>query len=318
MSASSEFGSGVFAEVGTFVVVGLLLAAGAATYDPVVSGPCAGLSTCVLEMLHDHEFHVRCAISLPIAAFIYVLCGIIASTLYPRKVTLRGIRPPVCSWLRWDADVNVSLLGLISGTPMIQLFHHASDKYGDASGMRLYKDPLEFGFGWAVAQIPIYLLMWDLTFYILHRWVLHHPLFYKMCHSGHHAFRPPTGWSGIAVGPIDVIFEGILPYTVPLFFGIPFHEYTVNATNALLTLHACLLHSSCHRKYDGLSGVLGWFMISPIGHNMHHQYGLNNACNFAPIFKIWDRALGTLNEKEPFWWKSDRKALQELRTRHHK
>ena len=112
-----------------------------------------------------------------------------------------------------------------------------------------------------------------------------------------------TGWSGIAVGPIDVIFEGILPYTVPLFFSIPFHEYTVNAVNAILTLHACILHSSCHGQYEELNGLLGYFMISPIGHNMHHQYGLNNACNFAPIFKIWDRLPGTLNEKEPFWWK---------------
>ena len=51
-------------------------------------------------------------------------------------------------------------------------------------------------------------------------------------------------------------------------------------------------------------------MISPIGHNMHHQYGEKNACNFAPIFKIWDRALGTLNSAEPFWWESDRKAVE--------
>ena len=49
-------------------------------------------------------------------------------------------------------------------------------------------------------------------------------------------------------------------------------------------------------------------MISPIGHNMHHQYGLNNACNFAPIAKIWDRLLGTLNEKEPFGGKEIAKA----------
>ena len=52
-------------------------------------------------------------------------------------------------------------------------------------------------------------------------------------------------------------------------------------------------------------------MISPIGHNMHHQYGEKNACNFAPIFKIWDRAFGTLNSAEPFWWESDRKAASE-------
>ena len=37
---------------------------------------------------------------------------------------------------------------------------------------------------------------------------------------------------------------------------------------------------------------------------------LCSACNFAPIFKIWDRAFGTLNDTEPFWWKTDRKAKE--------
>jgi len=196
--------------------------------------------------------------------------------------------------------------------------------FGEASGMWLYGGAKSnvgmfdgpWGMWWAFVQVPVYLLLWDLTFYILHRWVLHLPQLYWWTHSGHHAFRPPTAFSGIAVGPLDVMFEGILPYVVPLFvhsvspIGLPFHEYTVNGVNALLTLHACCLHSSCHRQYGELSGFLGWLMISPIGHNMHHQYGEVNACNFAPIFKIWDRAFGTLNEAEPFWWESDRKAAK--------
>lgn len=267
-----------------------------------------------MEMLHDSEYQLRCMISLPIAGVIYFACAVTASSLFPRKVGTKGARPPEFSWVRWDSDVNWTLLGLIAGTPMIQLFHHASDKYGAASGMLMYKNPLEHGIVWAVVQIPIYLLLWDFVFYVLHRWILHMPLFYHFCHSGHHAYRPPTAWSGIAVGPTDVIFEGILPYVIPIFIGalggLAFHEYTVNAVNAILTLHACFLHSACHREYKELNGWLGWLMISPIGHNMHHQYGLRNACNFAPIFKIWDRALGTLNDKEPFWWDSDRRAAK--------
>ena len=301
--SSSEFVSGIAGEVLTFVVCGVFVLILAYSYDPS-KGPCTNVGTCILEMVHDYDYHVRCMISLPIAMLLYLACGFIATSLFPRKITPGKVRPPIFSWTIWESDINVSLLGLISGTPMIQLFHHANDKYGESSGLNMYKDPMKFGWEWAILQIPVYLLMWDLTFYVLHRWILHSPIFYKLCHAGHHAFRPPTGWSGIAVGPIDVIFEGILPYTIPLFFNIPFHEYTVNAVNALLTLHACILHSSCHSEYDKLS----WLMISPIGHNLHHQYGLNNACNFAPIFKIWDRFFGTLNENEPYWWKRDRKA----------
>ena len=53
-------------------------------------------------------------------------------------------------------------------------------------------------------------------------------------------------------------------------------------------------------------------MISPIGHNLHHQFGEKHACNFAPFFKIFDRLGGTLNAREPFWWAADVKA-RELR-----
>jgi sterol desaturase/sphingolipid hydroxylase (fatty acid hydroxylase superfamily) len=286
------------------VTAGLLYAA---SVTPRVD-ECSGTWGCLLDILQDHDFHFRCAISLPIAALIYLSCGLFANTMFPRVVVERGARPPIYSWWRLDGDMNWSLVGLVAGTPMIQIFHHASDRFGAASGMLLYKDPLQYGAAWALLQIPVYLFLWDFFFYVLHRWVLHHHALYKFVHSGHHAFRPPTAWAGIAVGPVDVVFEGILPYVLPLFCRLPFHEYSVNAVNAVLTLHALVLHSACHRDYAELSGVLGWLMISPVGHNMHHQYGEVNACNFAPIFKIWDRALGTLNDGEPFWWESDRKA----------
>lgn len=158
-----------------------------------------------------------------------------------------------------------------------------------------------------------------------------------------------------------------LPYVFPLFCGLPFHEHTVYAVNAALTLHACIMHSACHRTYDELGSFAGCqlptrrilrrasrltpgfrhaagLMISPKGHNMHHNFGERNACNFGAIFKIYDRLGGTLNEGEPFvrrrgfnkhppavsmrprapplarsltcaraeqqWWKSDRAAIE--------
>jgi len=307
-------------EVVAFVIA--VSALGYLAYMHDTSKPCDGVWSCAMEIMHEKEYLIRCAISLPVAIVIYLTFAFFAGYVWPREIISEGPRPPMLSWTRFDADLNWSVVGLIAGTPMIQLFHQASDKYGRASGMWMYKDisgaswtestgwPLECGWLWAVVQIPVYLLLWDFTFYCLHRWVLHLPQLYWWCHSGHHAFRPPTAFSGIAVGPIDVIFEGILPYVVPLFCGLPFHEYTVNAVNVALTLHALILHSSNHHDYSELSGFLGWLMISPVGHNMHHQYGEVNACNFAPIFKIWDRWLGTLNEKEPFWWASDRKAAK--------
>jgi len=307
MAEKHEFAGGkhgIVQEIAAFVLCGLVLALLAATHDR--SKACSGPLSCTLEMFYDRDYHIRVMISLPVACAIYTVCALIASSYFPREVNTKGVRPPVASWVRWDSDFNWSIVGLIAGSPMIHLFLYASEKYGASSGMILYKNPLDYGLAWAVLQIPVYLLLWDFVFYVCHRWILHSPYLYYWCHAGHHAFRPPTAWSGIAVGPIDVIFEGILPYAVPLYCGLPFNEHIVNTVNALLTFHATVLHSSCHSQYGNLSGILGWLMISPVGHNMHHQYGLKNACNFAPIFKIWDRFLGTLNETEPFWWGSDK------------
>ena len=96
--------------------------------------------------------------------------------------------------------------------------------------------------------------------------------------------------------------SGIFPYLIPLYCGLPFNEYLIHAINAILIFHALVLHSNCHFIYPG---KLGWLMLSPIDHNMHHTYG-EQAKNFSAIFKIWDRLFGTLVEnEEPFWWKSD-------------
>jgi hypothetical protein len=155
-----------------------------------------GRFLCALEeLVTDAALWRRCAISLPIAFMLYSSYAIVVSKLFPRQVSARGSRPPVHGW-RWDSDFGLCILGLIAGTPMVQLFHHASDTYGEASGMRLYTDPLKYGIGWAIAQVPIYLLLWDLTFYVLHRFILHHPTVYRFTHVNHHVYRPPTAWSG--------------------------------------------------------------------------------------------------------------------------
>ena len=168
-----------------------------------------GLNQALLELLQDREFWVRCSLSLPIGAVLYTSMALLANYLFPRVVIERGARPPVHSW-SWRSDFSLALLGLLAGTPMVQLFNYGAVKYGSASGMLLYSDPLQYGPVWALAQIPIYLLLWDVMFYVLHRFVLHLPWVYKGSHVNHHVFRPPTAWSGIAVDPFDVIFEGIV------------------------------------------------------------------------------------------------------------
>ena len=71
-------------------------------------------------MLRDHEYHVQCAISMPVAILIYLLFAVFASTMWPREVVAKGTRPPTHGW-RLDGDMNWTFVGLIAGTPMIQV-----------------------------------------------------------------------------------------------------------------------------------------------------------------------------------------------------
>lgn len=142
-------------------------------------------------------------------------------------------------------------------------------------------------------SIPLYLVLWDLTFYITHLFLHWEPI-YRLSHCNHHAFRPPVAWSGIAIDPFETIFSGILPYIVPLFV-VPFHLHTVYAVNILLVGWATMLHSSC--PWQG-----NWLMIGARDHNVHHARGKMNT-NFAAIFKIWDRMFGTLDTTTvPYWY----------------
>ncbi len=152
--------------------------------------------------------------------------------------------------------------------------------------------PSRCSWGYWLLSIPLYLLLWDAVFYITHL-ILHSELVYKYSHANHHAFRPPTAYSGIAIDSIETFFSGLLPYLVPLFI-LPFHVYTVYAVNIALVGWATWLHS--RSRWPG-----NWLFIGPRDHNVHHFRGIQNK-NFGAIFKLWDRMFGTLDtETTPYW-----------------
>ena len=134
--------------------------------------------------------------------------------------------------------------------------------------------------------------------------ILHWGPVYRHFHANHHAFRPPTAWSGIAIDPVENVLTGMMPLHIPLFF-LPFHLHTVFAVNIVLLGWATLLHSGC-----GVPG--GWLFIGPQDHNVHHARGLENR-NFSAIFSCYDLLFGTLdregwtqNAMVPFWTAEDR------------
>lgn len=227
--------------------------------------------------------------------------GALFAGLYPRVVK-REIQP-------FDAtlrgDVSLALQGVIAGSPFILLFEMLNRHFGVSLA---YMDFGKYSLGYWLFSIPAYLLIWDFWFYVLHL-VLHWEPVYALSHRHHHAFRPPTAWSGIAVDFLETWLSGLLPLMLPLFL-LPVHLPTAYVLNILLEGWATMLHSSC--PWDGT-----WLTIGATDHNVHHEKGRLNQGNYSAIFTVWDRVFGTLLRDRParelpYWIKEEREARRAL------
>ena len=218
---------------------------------------------------------------------------IFALTSKPSTVTSEDGTATTAVFVPPTSDIMLGIWSLLCGSPILQVFFLADEKFGIS---KIYwanpfdtSSPFSFAvsvFGWAASHFA-YLLLWDLVFYIGHL-ALHHPTVYHLSHHAHHAFRPPTAWSGIAIDFIETFLSGIFPFLFPLFIA-PFHAPTVYVLNILLVLWATLLHSSATSLWTS-SSTYGLF-ISPADHNLHHARGEKGNRNFGAIFTIWDRWL---------------------------
>jgi lathosterol oxidase len=229
------------------------------------------------------EWLLRCALSGFFATLLYFVSAGFVARFWNRSVA-RSVR---------THDIKLGLVSLIFGTPVIQTFAYVAEHQHVS---RLYTDIAERGWLYWALSLPLYVLAWDLVFYLTHL-VLHMPWVYRHSHFRHHACRPPVPWSGIAIDPLETILSGILPYTVPLFF-FPFHTITVYVLNIVLMVWATLVHSSL--RWEGNA-----ILLSTKDHNLHHAFGLKNA-NFAAVFTFWDRIAGTLNRVDVApWWRAE-------------
>ena len=251
------------------------------------------LSSALSEIIIEPSFWLRVVISGAVGTSLYLFFGWIIASRFPRTVS-RDVFT-----LSLNSDLGLALISLSFGTLVISAFGVAHEKWGV---MLVYNDISEHGWAWYFASIPIYLLIWDFVFYVLHL-ALHFEPIYSVSHANHHAFRPPTAWAGIAIDPIESVFSGLAPYLCPLFL-LPFHLPTIYAINILLVAWAQLLHSSA--PWRGT-----WLFVGTTSHNLHHARGIRNG-NYGAIFKIYDRIFGTLQpeDKLAYWQQEEHNARE--------
>jgi len=145
---------------------------------------------------------------------------------------------------------------------------------------KVYYDVSEYGWGYLLLSIPLFLFMTDMAIYFIHRG-LHFGLIYQYIHKPHHTFKWTTPFSSHAFHPIDGWAQGI-PYYLFVFI-FPLHYIAF----ILLFLFVNFWTISIHDQVDFCGSG---FLNSTGHHTLHHTQFLYN---YGQYFTLWDRVCGT-------------------------
>lgn len=153
---------------------------------------------------------------------------------------------------------------------------------------QIYTDFNEYGTGYFLFSLAVFIVVHDAYFYWAHRF-MHIPAVYKRVHAVHHRSVNPTPWASFAFHPLEAVVEAlILPIMV---FTIPLHPLAIFSFALFMTFFNVLGHL-------GFEVYGRWFMRGPFRyllnssthHNQHHK---RFRCNYGLYFNWWDRLMGT-------------------------
>ncbi|MBM3168899.1 MAG: sterol desaturase family protein [Bacteroidetes bacterium] len=209
--------------------------------------------------------------------------------LLKKPMQHRRIQPLVQKWKNYRRDIGFSLLTVVLFATIASLVFVVWRPY-----TQLFRDPLQYGWGYLVLSFPMMLLIHDAYFYWVHR-IMHHPKLYKRIHHVHHLSTNPSPWTAYAFHPLEAILEaGIIPL---IAFTLPVSQQALGyfllfqfVYNVYGHLGYELYPKNFHKHW------LGKWINTGTAHNQHHQYFHGN---YGLYTLIWDRLFGTLRPDNP-------------------
>jgi sterol desaturase/sphingolipid hydroxylase (fatty acid hydroxylase superfamily) len=148
----------------------------------------------------------------------------------------------------------------------------------------------------ALVSFVLYLLLFDLVDYLIHRGQ-HHWHWWWQLHALHHSQRQMTMWSDNRNHLLDDVIRDVILVATGFALGV--------GPGQFIAIIACtqLLESLSHANVRmGFGPVLGRVLVSPAFHRLHHRIGLGHESagpgslgghNFAVLFPLWDHLFGT-------------------------
>ena len=130
----------------------------------------------------------------------------------------------------------------------------------------------------------------DLLDYVYHRTMHHIPGFWRF-HLVHHTDTIVDASTTVREHPGETTIRNGFLFVWILLTGASFEVLVLRQTAQ--TICTIFAHSA-FRLPDRLARVLGWVLITPNLHHVHHHFELPYTnCNYGDVFSIWDRLFGT-------------------------
>ncbi len=208
---------------------------------------------------------------------------IIYKTAY---ISTRKIQLTVADSMSQKKQIFFSLLYLLFSTGVDTLIM----SYAYAGHTKIYTRIGHFGWSYLFFSILICIFLFELYFYLIHRF-LHLNFFYKHIHYLHHQVKSPTVSSVFCLHPLEAIGFGFFNFLIFVF--IPIHPTALIA----LLVYFYLGNISGHFGYEYLSLKFRTkypLISTPSHHDLHHQEG---NCNYGYAFRIFDFIFNTHQKK---------------------
>jgi sterol desaturase/sphingolipid hydroxylase (fatty acid hydroxylase superfamily) len=180
-------------------------------------------------------------------------------------------------WFIASAPTEVLLGGLV-----IQFLHDLYDRYlgfltvGVATTWPHY------------LQLIVALLVIEFCFWLTHFAKHKIPLLW-LFHAVHHSQKDMNPFTEDRNHIIDKLVRTLLIFIPCFIFQVP-NLYAVSIIGFYTTLHSYFVHANIKLNL----GWLGWFLVSPQFHRVHHARDVAyQDCNFGGLLSIFDHLFGT-------------------------
>ena len=133
--------------------------------------------------------------------------------------------------------------------------------------------------------LPAAILLADFGGYWMHRWG-HHGWLWKV-HGVHHTPDKVNTWNNNTIHFLNSIYSG-LAKTLPLAL-LGFDPAVIVIAAYVTTIQSYAVHANIDVELDWL----GYLIMGPAHHRLHHSTVVDEAGNFASALTLWDIVFGT-------------------------